>query len=154
MAQKMSLFNYYHSSLHMTIEYSFGMLVYWWGCLRKLIPEYVSIKRTAQLTRTLCIFHNFCINNNYNIEQYLAANAILITLLSDDPNWATWRLNCINIETILGKHITITYPVLHLVIFCCILFNIYRDINKCSYKVRKVKLLFLLTIYYCYYQHL
>ena len=70
----------------MTIEYSFGMLVHRWGCLRKLIPEYVSIKRTTQLTRTLCIFHNFCINNNYNIEQYLDANAILIALLSDDPN--------------------------------------------------------------------
>lgn len=35
-----------------------------WGAFQKLIPVSISVKRTAQLTRAICLLHNFCINNN------------------------------------------------------------------------------------------
>merc|ERR1712232_663626 len=62
-------FNYYHSRLRMTIECAFGMLVHRWGVLRKPIPVNISIERTAQLTRALCILHNFCINNKETVVE-------------------------------------------------------------------------------------
>ena len=57
-------FNYYHSRVRITIEYAFGMRVHRLGVLWKPILVYIPIKRTTQLTKSLCILHNFCINNN------------------------------------------------------------------------------------------
>ena len=57
-------FNYYHSRIRITIECAFGILVHRWGVLQKPIPVNVSVERTSQLTKALCILHNFCINNN------------------------------------------------------------------------------------------
>lgn len=56
-------YNFYHSSLRINIECAFGMLVHRWGVLRKPLPVNISIKKTAQLVRALCILHNFCIDN-------------------------------------------------------------------------------------------
>ena len=57
-------YNFYHSSLRINIECAFGMLVHRWGVLRKALPVNISIAKTAQLVRALCMLHNFCIDNN------------------------------------------------------------------------------------------
>ena len=57
-------YNFYHSSLQINIECAFGMLVHRWGVLRKALPVNISIAKTAQLVRALCMLNNFCIDNN------------------------------------------------------------------------------------------
>merc|ERR1719491_2544153 len=54
--------NFYQSQLRINIECAFGILVHRWGVLRKPIPVNISIERTSQLVRALCIPHNFCID--------------------------------------------------------------------------------------------
>lgn len=56
-------YNFYHSSLRITVECAFGMLVHRWGVLRRAIPVNISVVKTTQLVRALCILHNFCIDN-------------------------------------------------------------------------------------------
>ena len=55
-------YNFYHSQLRINIECAFGMLVHRWGVLRKPIPVNISINKTTHLVRSLCILHNFCID--------------------------------------------------------------------------------------------
>ena len=55
-------YNFYQSQLRINIECAFGILVHRWGVLRKPIPVNISIERTTQLVRALCILHNFCID--------------------------------------------------------------------------------------------
>ena len=61
-------FNFHHSSLRISIECAFGMLVHKWGCLRKPIPMNISLQKICALVRCLCILHNFCIDERLKRE--------------------------------------------------------------------------------------
>ena len=52
-------FNFYHSSLRITIECAFGVFVHRWGVLRKPLPCNISIPKICALVRCLCVLHNF-----------------------------------------------------------------------------------------------
>ena len=55
------------------VECAFGILVHRWGCLRKAIPVNISIYKTAQLVRSLCMLHNFCIDKQEEFAQSASA---------------------------------------------------------------------------------
>ena len=74
-------FNFYHSQLRIHIECAFGMLVHRWGVLRKAIPMNISIEKTSQLVRCLCILHNFCIDEKeLTVPKPTAADVASIVL--------------------------------------------------------------------------
>ena len=50
-----------------------------WGVLRKAIPVNVSVNKTAQLTRALCMLHNFCADGNELIASSASASDSLAT---------------------------------------------------------------------------
>ena len=70
----MDAFNFYHSQLRINIECAFGMLVHKWGCLRKPLPMNISLPKICALVKTLCILHNFCINER--IKQRTTDNGV------------------------------------------------------------------------------
>ncbi len=72
-------YNFYHSQLRINIECAFGILVHRWGVLRKAIPVNVSVHKTAQLTRALCMLHNFCADGNELIASSASASDSLAT---------------------------------------------------------------------------
>ena len=73
-------YNFYHSSLRITIECAFGMLVHRWGILRKPIPMNVSLVKTSALLMTLCRLHNFCIEQNDAITKPSAPDTLDIAI--------------------------------------------------------------------------
>ena len=78
-------FNFFHSQIRTNIECAFGMLVHRWSILRKSIPVNVSIQRTTQLVRALCMLHNFCINENEE-KVPLSANEDLLLVVFQFTN--------------------------------------------------------------------
>jgi hypothetical protein len=55
-------YNFFHSNCRITIECAFGMLVHRWGILCKPMSTMLPIAKVTALVRTLCILHNFCID--------------------------------------------------------------------------------------------
>ena len=55
--------NFFHSSLRICIECSFGILVHRWGIMRKPMPVNLSVKKISSLVLAVCKLHNFCIDN-------------------------------------------------------------------------------------------
>jgi hypothetical protein len=60
-------YNFYHSQVRITIECAFGILVHRWGVLRKPLPVNLTVSKTTQLVRALCILHNYCINGKEDV---------------------------------------------------------------------------------------
>lgn len=75
-------YNFYHSQLRINIECAFGILVHRWGVLRKAIPVNISIHKTAQLTRALCMLHNFCADGNELVASSSTASDSLATAVA------------------------------------------------------------------------
>lgn len=108
-------FNFFHSSLRINVECSFGMLVHRFGILRKPIPMNITIKKTTALVLALCKLHNFCITQADQIAQpYERDNANIsngggINLPRIDDN-ETWRYDhvggCDRLNSLLdgGQH--------------------------------------------------
>jgi len=55
-------YNFYHLQLCINIEYTFGMLVHWWGVLQCPLSSKISRRRQTGLAIALCCLHNFCID--------------------------------------------------------------------------------------------
>ena len=53
-------YNFHHSSLPITVECSFGVLVHRWGILRG--PLNIPLMKVAPLMLALCSLHNYCID--------------------------------------------------------------------------------------------
>ena len=60
-------FNFYLSQLRVTIERAFGVLVQRWAILRS--PLTIPLFKVAPLMYTLCVLHNFCINENLKARE-------------------------------------------------------------------------------------
>jgi len=75
-------YNFYHSQLRINIECAFGMLVHRWGVLRKPLPVNITVPRATQLVRSLCILHNFCIDEKEAEASAASSNDVLSGMLS------------------------------------------------------------------------
>ena len=73
-------FNFFHSQLRINIECAFGVLVHRWGVLRKAMPVNISIEKTCMLVRSLCMIHNFCINEREGTAEPPTASDVASTL--------------------------------------------------------------------------
>ena len=74
-------FNYHHLQIRINIECALGMLIHRWGCLRKLLPVNITIKKTCDIVKCSWILHKYCIN-----ERLLRSHEIhncIETLVSD-----------------------------------------------------------------------
>jgi hypothetical protein len=54
-------YNFYHSSVRIKVECSFGMFFHRWGVLRKPLQNLIGMSRQVSLVLCLCKLHNFCI---------------------------------------------------------------------------------------------
>ena len=55
-------YNFFQSQLRINIECAFGVLVNRWGILRSPIPLNISLEKTTSLVRSLCLLHNWLID--------------------------------------------------------------------------------------------
>ena len=67
--------------MHINIEYTFGILVHRWGCLRKPPPSNISLPKIVALVRRFCLLHSFCINeedppNAFFLDEINIANEV------------------------------------------------------------------------------
>ena len=77
------------------------MLVHLWAILRKPIAVNISIQRTSQLVRALCMLHNFCIDQNEIKVPYSTNEDLLsVALQPGDPNVS----NNLDLSHIGGGH--------------------------------------------------
>lgn len=77
-------FNFWHSSLRMHVEQSFGMLVAKWRILLQLNFD-VDVN-----TRVICLamkLHNFCIENSADSSYKSIARSEMISLVGDAEEW-------------------------------------------------------------------
>ena len=69
--------------------------------LRKPIPVNISIQRTTQLVRVLCMLHNFCIDQNeIKVPHSTNKDILSIAFQSGDPNVS----NDLDLSHIGGGH--------------------------------------------------
>ena len=59
--------NFLHSSLRITIECAFGILVHRWGILRKPMPVNLTVQKISSMVLALCKLHNFCIEKSNEV---------------------------------------------------------------------------------------
>ena len=71
-------YNYYHSSVRITIECAFGILVNRWGILRSAMPKGIAMDKTTALVYCLCKLHNFCIDQTEAMVDSMPDDALLI----------------------------------------------------------------------------
>ena len=90
-------FSFFHSSLRMSVECAFGMLVQRWGCLWR--PLRSTLRHNILVVHACAIVHNWCIDNGVPVvlqppsgehsvllenRPYMDANGVPRNMLGDD----------------------------------------------------------------------